>query len=115
MCIRDSPYNTDQLSTDALHLLAAQKSQFQPGTYPQLKRSSLSNIPIYENIDGYPDIVSHQMASLQQIHAASHNPPPPPPYTAPHTIVSADALAKSSSRYNFIITIFRFVKRIFIK
>ena len=30
------------------------------GIYPQLKRSSLSNIPIYENIDGYPVLLQHQ-------------------------------------------------------
>ena len=31
-------------------------NQFQPGTYPQLKRASLTNIPIYENLDTYPAI-----------------------------------------------------------
>jgi peptidoglycan hydrolase-like protein with peptidoglycan-binding domain len=45
---------------------ASQNQKYQPGTYPQLKRSSLSNIPIYENIDGYPDVVTHQMISIQQ-------------------------------------------------
>ena len=81
----------------------SQNQKYQPGTYPQLKRSSLSNIPIYENIDGYPDVVSHQMIALQQQQqhqqqqAAIYS-PPPPPYTAPHTIVSSDSLSKRNSR-----------------
>jgi hypothetical protein len=79
---------------------ASQNNTFQPGTYPQLKRSSLSNIPIYENIDGYPDVVTHQMIAIQQqqLQASNYN-PPPPPYTAPHTIVSSDSLSKRNSRY----------------
>ena len=80
----------------------SQNQKYQPGTYPQLKRSSLSNIPIYENIDGYPDVVSHQMIAIQQQQqqqqAAIYS-PPPPPYTAPHTIVSSDSLSKRNSRY----------------
>ena len=56
---------------------------FCPGTYPQLKRSSLSNIPIYENLDGYPVPVRHSE---------------PPPYTGAHNIVVAGTLTKSSSR-----------------
>ena len=79
---------------------ASQNHTFQPGTYPQLKRSSLSNIPIYENIDGYPDVVTHQMIAIQQqqLQQASNYNPPPPPYTAPHTIVSSDSLSKRNSR-----------------
>ena len=59
--------NIQQMTNDAMlaeQHYASQKQQFQPGTYPQLIRSSLSNIPIYENIDGYPDIVTHQMIKL---------------------------------------------------
>ena len=93
--------NIHQFTNDGMiaEQLTSQNPQFQPGTYPQLKRSSLSNIPIYENIDGYPDIVTHQMITIQQQQATSYN-PPPPPYTAPHTIVSADALTKRNSRYS---------------
>ena len=82
--------------------IASQNQKYQPGTYPQLKRSSLSNIPIYENIDGYPDVVTHQMIAIQQQQQqqASIYSPPPPPYTAPHTIVSSDSLSKRNSRYN---------------
>ena len=66
-----------------------QSQQYQPGTYPQLKRASLTNIPIYENIDGYPTIpnvpppppappaVGSGGAGIQ-----------PPPYTGQHNIVS---------------------------
>ena len=85
---------------------ASQNQKYQPGTYPQLKRSSLSNIPIYENIDGYPDVVTHQMISIQQQQLQQQRQqqqtsiysPPPPPYTAPHTIVSSDSLSKRNSR-----------------
>ena len=63
------------------------EQQFRPGTYPQLKRSSLTNIPIYENIDGYPDVVSHQ------VHQKN-----PPPYAGSHTIVSSDVLSRRNSR-----------------
>jgi hypothetical protein len=58
------------------------------GTYPQLKRSSLSNIPIYENIDGYPVPIHHPGAGV----------PEPPPYTGAHNIVVSDTLTKSNSR-----------------
>ena len=56
--------------------------QFQPGTYPQAKRSSLTSIPIYENLDGYPAEVGHE----------------PPPYTGSHNIVGMDVLSKRNSR-----------------
>ena len=61
--------------------------QFQPGTYPQLKRSSLTSIPIYENIDGYPDVISHQIPNKD-----------PPPYSGSHTIVGPDVLSRRNSR-----------------
>ena len=107
MQISDSG-NPQQLTNDTIiaeHQHSSQRQQFQPGTYPQLKRSSLSNIPIYENIDGYPDLVTHQMITLQQQQQQQQQQqdvncnPPPPPYTGTHTIVSADALTKRNSRY----------------
>ena len=55
-------------------------SQFQPGTYPQLKRASLTNIPIYENVDGFPAVPARGRRQATP-------PPPPPPYTGPHHIV----------------------------
>ncbi|XP_059088232.1 LIM domain-containing protein jub-like isoform X1 [Tigriopus californicus] len=63
--------------------------QYQPGSYPQLKRASLTNIPIYENIDGYPVIPQRG----QQVTP----PPPPPPYSGHHTIVSS-SLTKTVPR-----------------
>ena len=55
-------------------------NQFQPGTYPQLKRASLTNIPIYENVDGLPAVPARGRRQATP-------PPPPPPYTGPHHIV----------------------------
>lgn len=66
-----------------------EKVQYQPGSYPQLKRASLTNIPIYENIDGYPVIPQRG----QQVTP----PPPPPPYSGHHTIVSS-SLTKTVPR-----------------
>eukprot|EP00095_Tigriopus_kingsejongensis_P011791 maker-scaffold119_size336447-snap-gene-2.37 protein:Tk11791 transcript:maker-scaffold119_size336447-snap-gene-2.37-mRNA-1 annotation:"lim domain-containing protein jub isoform x1" len=63
--------------------------QYQPGSYPQLKRASLTNIPIYENIDGYPVIPQRGQQATP--------PPPPPPYSGHHTIVSS-SLTKSMPR-----------------
>ena len=110
---------------------ASQNQKYQPGTYPQLKRSSLSNIPIYENIDGYPDVVTHQLISIQQqqlqqqqqqlqqqqqqLQQQQQQPsiysPPPPPYTAPHTIVSSDSLSKRNSRYSELCSMIYFRRR----
>ena len=63
--------------------------QFQPGTYPQLKRASLTNIPIYENIDGFPAIPVRGLQATP--------PPPPPPYTGPHHIVSTPEQPSSAA------------------
>jgi len=59
------------------------ESTFQPGSYPNIKRSSfdLNNPPIYENIDTYPGQA-----------------PPPPPYTGYHHIVTTASLVRSSPR-----------------
>ena len=62
--------------------------QYQPGSYPQAKRQSLTNIPIYENIDGLP-------AVPQRGHQATP-PPPPPPYMGQHNIVSNGVAAPNS-------------------
>ena len=64
--------------------------QFQPGTYPQLKRASLTNIPIYENIDGFPAIPVRGRRQATP-------PPPPPPYTGPHHIVSTPEQPSSAA------------------
>ncbi len=69
-----------------------QQQQFQPGTYPQLKRASLTNIPIYENVDGYPVLPRRGQPSP---------PPPPPPYTGSHQLLVGDSsstLVKRDSR-----------------
>lgn len=62
-------------------VVAAAEPQFQPGMYQQLKRASLTDIPIYENIDGFPAI---PVRGRRQ----GTPPPPPPPYTGPHRIVA---------------------------
>jgi hypothetical protein len=72
------------------------ETQFQPGIYPQLKRASLTNIPIYENLDSYPE--------LPQRGRQSTPPPPPPPYTGTHHIVLN---SNNGSRYRNGISFYR--------
>ncbi len=68
--------------------------QFQPGTYPQLKRDSLTSNPIYENIEGFPAI------PMRGLHLQQAPPPPPPPYTGTnHQIVSNGTTARYNPRY----------------
>ena len=50
----------------------ATATAFRPGSYPQLQQQSVSNIPIYENLDNDPVVPLRG-------HSA---PPPPPPYGA---------------------------------
>jgi len=60
-------------------IISPVQKTFQPGVYPQV--SLTDNIPIYENLDGYPVLPRRRTSPAP--------PPPPPPYASQHRIVTS--------------------------